>query len=341
MNEDTINTRRKKKTTESDVVYSKVIKMLKEENLVSGKYINFFSKASIQEIAIILVPVLCTIAVIWSLLRVYIQSKRKEWKRDWDVNRCKPWMMPLAGFLEDDYSFNDFTKASEDNLSYCLRGTFASMLDEESFGFKNVFEIMQSSIGVIGMVAGTTRGLFDNLLLTMKEKFVELKKRLRNMTLYMQILMMGIKDSIKKFEGVITTLLFAIYTLFLWFKNFFRAIYNFMRDLTQALLKLVTRLFFAGIFVPLLWSLAGLIVVPAGLITGMTVLMHGFIERILLMKAKPPVEIDPDKIKDKALDKLKVFNEAAKALKNVGKAVSNTTKKAGKAVKNIKKKFKF
>jgi len=148
-------------------------------------------------------------------------------QQDWANQRCKPYIIPIAGFINkpENMSFNDFTSQ---NFNYCaqniLKGVTGIAVEPISFLTNNVTKVVnyvKEAINDIRALTSKTRNFF----ITVVE---EIMGRLLNVIIPLQQIIIKFKDFSAKVQGTMTAGLFTLLGAYFSLKSLLGVIVKFI-----------------------------------------------------------------------------------------------------------------
>ena len=172
-------------------------------------------------------------------------------KQDWANQRCKPYIIPIAGFINkpDNMSFNDFTSQ---NFNYCaqniLKGITGFAVEPLTFVTKNITKLVnyiKEAINDIRALTNRTRNFF----ITVVE---EIMSRLLNVIIPLQQIIIKFKDFAAKVQGTMTAGLLTTFGAYVTLKSFLGVIVKFI---VTILITMAAMIFIFWIF-PFTWGTA-------------------------------------------------------------------------------------
>ena len=187
--------------------------------------------------SIILVIVLIII-LIASCTYCYILINMQPIIDDWNNQRCKPYIIPFAGFINKPIgiSSNDFTKK---NFDYCtqniLKNVTGNAVQPLTFATKSLyllFNIMQQSLNSIRQMFSKVRNLFDSVI-------KEIMGRLSNIIVPLQQIVISFRDIMSKVMGIMTTGLFTLLSTYYSLKALLGAIAQMVITILIALVAMI------------------------------------------------------------------------------------------------------
>ena len=159
-------------------------------------------------------------------------------KQDWANQRCKPYIIPIVGFINkpDNMSFNDFTSQ---NFYYCtqniLKGITGFAVEPLTFVTKNITKVVnyiKEAINDIRALTNRTRNFF----ITVVE---EIMGRLLNIIIPLQQIIIKFKDFSAKVQGTMTAGLFTLLGAYFSLKSLLGVIVKFIVTVLIAMVAMI------------------------------------------------------------------------------------------------------
>jgi hypothetical protein len=192
----------------------------------------------------VLMVILITIILLLIFSYSYILMNITPIKNNWVAERCKPYIIPFAGFINapEGTSITDFTGK---NFTYCMQnvtrslaGNAISPLSFVTNSLTMVSKIIQSSINSI-------RQMVDKVRTNIQSVTQEVMGRIMNFIVPLQQIIIKVKDMLMKIQGVFTGIL---YTLF--------GSYYTLKSLLGSIANLVTKILISmAVSIAVLWLL--------------------------------------------------------------------------------------
>lgn len=157
---------------------------------------------------------------------------------DWPNQRCKPSIIPFAGFIThpEGMSASEYTSQ---NFAYCsqniLSGITGTALEPLTFitnSLKSISDIIQKEIQSI-------RAMFDKVRTSMQSVSEEIMGRLINVMIPLQQIIISFKDLIGKIQGTMTAGLFTMLGSYYTLKALMGAIAQFIISILIALAVMI------------------------------------------------------------------------------------------------------
>lgn len=141
------------------------------------------------------------VLVIFTYFNVMKDSRNV--KKNWETERCKPNIMPLAGLInaEPGESMIEYTRK---NFYSCITRIFSNNLDTsmKPFNINGLLDSAKKSYSEIDMSMGFLTGMFAKMDLMMCEKKEELKSKMANVIIPMQKIMYAFNDTLSRIQAV-------------------------------------------------------------------------------------------------------------------------------------------
>lgn len=159
-------------------------------------------------------------------------------KDDWINQRCKPNIIPLAGFINKPID-QTITEYTSDNFTFCVQGILKNItgyaLEPIQFvtnTFQSIFDGMKEEINSI-------RNMINNVRTAMQETAQEILGRILNMLIPLQQMIIAFKDIMGKVQGTLTAGLFTSLGVYLTLKSALGAVVNLIITILIILLAMI------------------------------------------------------------------------------------------------------
>ena len=247
----------------------------------------------------VLMFILVTITEILILLYFQVMAQAQLIRNDWTNQRCKPQILPFAGFIN---SPNDIINYTQENFEYCSQSILTNIsetaLEPLHFivsTFSSMTATMEEDIQMIRAMFDKVRGMFQTI-------FQEIMGRLMNIMIPLQQIIITFKDLIAKIEGTMTSALFlvlgAYYSLQSLCNDMAHIVVNILIGMTVTIAILW--------MLPFTWVAAAALTVPYIIITVIMAIFLAFMVDVLKLNA------------DMTLPKLKCFDKNTLLILNDG-----------------------
>ena len=135
-----------------------------------------------------------------------IQNKLMDVKRDWPEYRCRPDVMPFAGWINapEGVSPMDYTKQ---NFMECSANTTKGVFDRPMSMVYVIFNVVMGVFKNILQVIEKFRLLFNRMRDTLKNIFLAVFNRIQNVLIPLQNMLVKMVDFFEKIKGILATFL--------------------------------------------------------------------------------------------------------------------------------------
>jgi len=159
-------------------------------------------------------------------------------QQDWPNQRCKPYIIPIAGFINKppDMSYSDYTSQ---NFNYCaqtilqnISGFAVEPITFATNALTSIVNTTEEAINDIRAMTNKTRTFFGSVS-------EEIMGRLLNIMVPLQQIIISFKDFIAKVQGTMTAGLFTTFGAFLSLQSLLGVIVNFIVNILIALAVMI------------------------------------------------------------------------------------------------------
>ena len=177
-----------------------------------------------------------------------IQNKLLEVKRDWPEYRCRPDVMPFAGWINAPEGVNPL-QYTKQNFMECSTKVTKGIYDSRMSMVYQIFNIVMKIFKGILEVIERFRLLFDRMRNTLKDIFLSVFHRIQNLIIPIQNMMIKMVDFFEKIKGILATFLLTFIGVLWSFYSLIGSIY----ELVIIILIII-----------ILFTIIGFIVMPFG-----------------------------------------------------------------------------
>ena len=172
-------------------------------------------------------------------------------KNDWANQRCKPSVIPFAGFINKpkDMSIGDFTQK---NFTFCVQNIFVSISSFLLQPLTYITHTIGSIFGNIGNTLNLTRTLMANIRTNISKISSDILARIINFTVPIRKIILSFNDLIKKVIGVLTSGLYTSLSTYYALKAFLGALAQLIIYILVAAVAVIVSLW----LVPITWPMA-------------------------------------------------------------------------------------
>jgi hypothetical protein len=182
--------------------------------------------------------IIITLALIIFMASCIALINARQIQQDWTNQRCKPYIIPIAGFINKppNMSFSEYTSQ---NFNYCTQNILKNIsgfaVEPITFATKNVNNVVNSIKDSINSIRGITdkiRTFFGNIS-------EEIMGRLLNIMIPLQQIIITFKDFIAKIQGTMTAGLFTTLGAYFTLKSLMGVIVKFIVTILIALAAMI------------------------------------------------------------------------------------------------------
>lgn len=156
-----------------------------------------------------------------------IQNKLLEVKRDWPEYRCRPDVMPFAGWINapDGVSPLEYTKQ---NFVECSANSTKGVFDRPMSMVYVIFNVIMGVFKNILEVIEKFRLLFNRMRDALKNIFLSVFYRIQNIIIPVQMMLIKMVDFFEKIKGILATFLLTFVGVLWSFYSLIGSVYEMM-----------------------------------------------------------------------------------------------------------------
>jgi len=185
--------------------------------------LNYFDQYGASVILYIIITIILFISIAYCYAKIHSQPIID----DWVNQRCKPNILPFAGFITHPEGISAIDYTSQ-NFNFCIQSILSSItgLSVEPLTFianmfKNMAEKVKEDINMV-------RSMFDKVRTMFQEVSQEIMGRIMNFTIPLQQIIISFKDLLSKVQGAMTSSLFTLLGSYYALKSLMGAIAQFI-----------------------------------------------------------------------------------------------------------------
>lgn len=154
-----------------------------------------------------------------------IQNKLLEVKQEWPKYKCRPDVMPFAGWINapDGMSPLEYTKQ---NFMECGTNITKGVFDQPMSMVYAIFNVIMLIIKNIMMVIEKCRLLFNRIRDAMKKIFLTIFNRIQNIIIPVQMMIIKMVDFFEKIKGILATFLLTFIAVLWTFYSLIGSMYE-------------------------------------------------------------------------------------------------------------------
>jgi hypothetical protein len=220
----------------------------------------------------------------------YVMIRAQSIKADWPNQRCHPYVIPFAGFINkpNNMTMEEYT---QQNFDFCSQTILGSGVGESLQPLTFVTNIMSSIAKGIQKSIQDIRAVFNNVRTDIQSMASETMGRLLNMMIPLQQMFIDFKDIIAKIEGTLTATIYSSIGAYYTFQSLMGAIVNSIITILIAMAALIITLWLVPFTWPVATSMSAIFIsisIPLALILA-------FMTQVLHVKANNPIPGLPSK----------------------------------------------
>jgi hypothetical protein len=199
----------------------------------------------------IILLILITIVLLIFISYCHIKINAQPIIDDWPNQRCKPNIIPFAGFITHPKGVSAFDYTAQ-NFNYCTQNILSSITGYAVEPITFTTQLLNNLLGEINDAINSIRAMFDKVRTFFQTFAQEIMGRLMNIMVPLQQIIISFRDMVGKIQGAMTSGLFTLLGSYYTLKSLLGAIAQFIITILIALAALI---FMFWIF-PFTWGLA-------------------------------------------------------------------------------------
>lgn len=209
--------------------------------------LNYFDQYGGSLILFIIITILLILIISYCLIMINAQPIID----DWQNQRCKPNIIPFAGFIThpDGVSASDYTSQ---NFTYCTQNILSSVTGTAVQPLTFVTDTLSKMADMIKNDIQSVRAMFDKVRTSFQEVSQEIMGRIINFTIPLQQIVISFKDLLSKIQGTMTAGLFTLLGSYYTLKSLMGAIAQFIITILITLAVLIAVFW----IIPFTWGAA-------------------------------------------------------------------------------------
>ena len=192
---------------EGSAEYKEKLDKLKKQPIIERINYLYGDKSFSGRYGVDIIKVSVIIFIFMSVVTYYqIQNKLLEVKRDWPEYRCRPDVLPFAGWINapEGVSPIEYTKQ---NFMECGTKVTKGIYDSRMSMIYMIFNVGMKIFKKILEVIEKIRLLINRIREALKQIFLSIFYRLQNVIIPIQIMLIKIMDFFEKIKGILATFL--------------------------------------------------------------------------------------------------------------------------------------
>lgn len=208
------------------------LKYLYGDNTFSGRY-----GIDIMKVCLVIFLFMCAVTYF------QIQNKLQEVKQDWPKYRCRPDVMPFAGWINAPEG-TDPMEYTKQNFMDCNSNITKSVFDQPMVmvyaGFNVVMKIFKNILDVIEKL----RLFLNKIRETLKDLFLAIFNRIQNVVIPVQVMLIKMVDFFEKIKGILATFLLTFIGVLWSFYSLIGSVYELMIIILVVMIIIIIALWY-------------------------------------------------------------------------------------------------
>lgn len=185
--------------------------------------LNYFDQYGASVILFIIITIILFIYISYCYAKINSQPIID----DWVNQRCKPNIIPFAGFITHPVGISAFDYTSQ-NFNYCVQSVLSNITGMAVEPITFVANIFKNLADKVKQDINMVRGMFDKVRSMFQEVSEEIMGRIMNFTIPLQQMVISFKDLLSKVQGAMSAGLFTLLGSYLALKSLLGAIAQFI-----------------------------------------------------------------------------------------------------------------
>jgi hypothetical protein len=208
--------------------YDEKIEKIRKQPIVERLNYLYGDKTFTGRYGIDIIKVCVVIFLFMSAITYFeIQNKLLEVKQNWPEYRCRPDVMPFAGWINapDGVSPLEYTKQ---NFMECSANSTKGVFDRPMSMVYVIFNVIMGIFKNILGVIEKFRLLFNRIRETLKNIFLSIFNRIQNVIIPVQVMLIQMVDFFEKIKGILATFLLTFVGVLWSFYSLIGSVYELM-----------------------------------------------------------------------------------------------------------------
>ena len=160
-----------------------------------------------------------------SITYLQIQNNLLQVKRDWPEYRCRPDVMPFAGWINAPEGVSPLEYTTQ-NFQECSTNTVKGVFEQRASMVYVIFNVVMNIFKNILEVIERFRALFNRMRNALKDIFITVFYRIQNIIIPVQNLLIKMVDFFQKIKGILATFLLTMIGILWSFYSLIGSIYE-------------------------------------------------------------------------------------------------------------------
>ena len=159
------------------------------------KNLSYFDQYAGSVIVFFIITCVIIVITAYCYAKIYIEPIRA----DWANQRCKPYFMPIAGFINkpDNMTAGDYTSQ---NFNYCTQNILSSITGYMVQPITFITSALNNLVGSISQDINSARAMFNKVRTFFNSVTQEIMGRVMNIMIHYKKLLLVLKTLLVKFK---------------------------------------------------------------------------------------------------------------------------------------------
>ena len=209
--------------------------------------LNYFDQYGGSVVLFVIITIILIILISYCFIMINAQPIID----DWANQRCKPTIIPVAGFITHPEGVTA-TEYTQENFTYCTQNILSNITGYAIEPLTYITNTLNISANQIEADLQSVRGMFDKIRNMFQEVSQELMGRIMNVTIPLQQIIISFKDLMGKIQGTMTTGLFTLLGSYYTLQSLMGAIAQFIVTILIAFAAIIAAFW----IIPFTWGVA-------------------------------------------------------------------------------------
>jgi hypothetical protein len=160
-----------------------------------------------------------------SITYLQIQNNLLQVKRDWPEYRCRPDVMPFAGWINAPEGVSPLEYTTQ-NFQECSANSVKGVFEQQASMVYVIFNVVMNIFKNILEVIERFRALFNRMRNALKDIFITVFYRIQNIIIPVQNMLIKMVDFFQKIKGILATFLLTMIGILWSFYSLIGSIYE-------------------------------------------------------------------------------------------------------------------
>ena len=214
-----------------------------------------------------------------SITYLQIQNNLLQVKRDWPEYRCRPDVMPFAGWINAPEGVSPLEYTTQ-NFQECSANSVKGAFEQRASMVYVIFNVVMNIFKNILEVIERFRILFDRMRNALKDIFITVFYRIQNIIIPVQNLLIKMVDFFQKIKGILATFLLTMIGILWSFYSLIGSIYELVIIILIVMIIVIIVLW----YIPFVGWVLAIAAIAVFLTIAIPLIMLGIVSRQITRK---------------------------------------------------------